>query len=79
MKRKKKLNINWKKLLLIFFTIFLIFSNLYLFYAVALYKSIETKIRIVGCITLGVMSLLLFMLLLKFSKKINIKPLLSYL
>lgn len=69
MKRKKKLNINWKKLLLIFFTIFLIFSNLYLFYAVALYKSIETKIRIVGCITLGVMSLLLFMLLLKFSKK----------
>lgn len=69
MKRKKKLNINWKKLLLIFFTIFLIFSNLYLFYAVALYKSIETKIRIVGCITLGIMSLLFFMLLLKFKKK----------
>lgn len=73
MKRKKKLNINWKKLLLIFFTIFLIFSNLYLFYAVALYKSIETKIRLVGCITLGVMSLLFFTLLLKFKKKTKYK------
>ena len=66
-KKKNKKSI-FRKFVLIFFAIFFIFSTVYFSYAVALYKSIETLIRILGCITLGVFSILLFTLLNKFKK-----------
>ncbi len=67
-KNKKKKKTLWKKFLTIFFAIFLIFSTVYVTYAISLYKSIETLLRILGCITLSVFSLLLFTLLNKFKK-----------
>ena len=67
-KKKKKKKSMWKKFLTIFFAIFFVFSTLYIIYAIALYKSIETLLRILGCITLIVISLLLFTLLNKFKK-----------
>ena len=72
MKKNKRKKRNKKSLLrnffTVFFAIFLVFSTVYLIYAVALYNNIETLIRIIGCITLAVFSTLLFTLLNKFSK-----------
>ena len=66
MEKRKKKN-NYKKILSIILTLLLIFSNIFMIYAVALYK-IETQIRIVGCLTIIVLSTLLWTLLIKFSK-----------
>lgn len=63
---KKKKNI-LKKFLTLFFTIFLIFSNIYLIYGVTLYKSIETTLRILGSIALIDLSLIIWLLILKFN------------
>lgn len=60
---------NWKQILLVLITILLIISTIYTIFVVALYKGIETKIRIVGCITLIVLSIFLRLLLKKFKKK----------
>lgn len=66
---KKKKRAKWKNPLLFILFLLLFFSTAYIIYAIALYKSIETKIRIVGCITLVVLFLLLFTILTKFKKK----------
>ena len=66
MEKRKKKN-SYKKILSIVLTLLLIFSNIFIIYAVALYK-IETQIRIVGCLTIIVLSTLLWTLLIKFSK-----------
>lgn len=69
---KKFFKKNWKKLLLTFSIIFLIFSTFYLIFAIALYKGIETKIRVVGCLAL-INALALFIVILKkFKKKLII-------
>lgn len=72
-KKKMKKNNKIKKFVVIFLTIFLIFSTLYIGYSISLYNSIETLIRVLGCITLVVFTLLLWVLLLKFQKKIKSK------
>ena len=66
MEKRKKKN-SYKKILSIVLTLLLIFSNIFIIYAIALYK-IETQIRIVGCLTIIVLSTLLWTLLIKFSK-----------
>ena len=66
MEKRKKKN-SYKKILSIVLTLLLIFSNIFIIYAIALYK-IETQIRIVGCLTIIVLSILLWTLLIKFSK-----------
>ncbi len=66
--KKKNKKSMFRKFVTIFFAIFFVFSIIYFSHAVALYKSIETLIRILGCITLGVFSILLFTLLNKFKK-----------
>lgn len=62
----------WKNMLLMILMVFLLFSTLYLTFAVILYKGIETKIRLVGCLTLFVASFLLLTLLVKFKKKLKV-------
>ena len=64
-KRKKK--IGYKRIISIILTLLLFVSNIFMIYAVALYK-IETELRIVGCLTIIVLSTLLWALLIKFSK-----------
>lgn len=68
MKKQNKKKKNYNKFITTFFTIFLIFSTIFIIYAVALYKSIETPIRIIGCLTLVVLSTLLWSLLMKFQR-----------
>ena len=64
---------NWRKFVLIFLTLYLIFSTFYLIFAIALYKGVETKMRIVGCITLIDILALIIALLVKFKKKVLAK------
>lgn len=66
MEKRKKKN-SYKKILSIILTLLLIVSNIFMVYAIALYK-IETTLRIVGCLTIIVLSTLLWTLLIKFSK-----------
>ncbi len=70
---------NWRQILMVLITLLLIVSTAYTIYVVALYKGIETKIRIVGCITLVVLLIFLRLVLNKFKKKHNSKvyPILS--
>lgn len=64
---------NWKRIVLILLTAYLIISTIYMIYAVALYKSIETVIRVLGCIALVNLLAIFIILLNKFKKKNNIK------
>ena len=64
-KRKKKSG--YKRIISIMLTLLLLVSNIFMIYAVALYK-IETTLRIIGCLTIIVLSTLLWTLLIKFSK-----------
>lgn len=66
MEKRKKKN-SYKKILSIILTLLLIFSTIFIIYAVALYK-IETNLRIIGCLTIIVLTTLLWTLLIKFSK-----------
>lgn len=59
--------------MLILLTAYLIISTIYMIYAVALYKSIETVIRVLGCIALVNLLAIFIILLNKFKKKNNIK------
>ena len=62
----KKKNPLWKNFVAIFFTIFLLFSNIYLIYGITLYNSIETTLRILGSIALIDLTFILWLLILKF-------------
>lgn len=66
MEKRKKKN-NYKKVLSIILTLLLIISNIFIIYAISIYK-IETTLRIIGCLTIVVLSTLLWTLLIKFSK-----------
>lgn len=66
--KMKKKKTNSRKFITIFFTIFFIFSTLYIIYSISLYNSIETLIRILACTTLVVLTTLLWVLLLKFKR-----------
>lgn len=60
---------NWKRIVLILLSLLLIVSTIYTIYVVALYKSIETSIRVLGCITICVLMYFLILLMKKFKKK----------
>lgn len=65
-KKTKKRKFNYKKLLVLFFTIFFIFSNIYLIHGLTLYKSVETPLRIIGSITLIFLSIILWLFIYKY-------------
>lgn len=60
---------NWRQILIVLITLLLIVSTIYTIFVVALYKGIETKIRVLGCITLIVLAIFLRLVLNKFKKK----------
>lgn len=64
--KSKKRKFNYKKLMVIIFTIFFIFSNIYLIHGLTLYKSIETPLRILGSITIIFLSIILWLLIYKY-------------
>ena len=69
----KKTKIIIRRLLYLILNLGLIFSTIYLIYAILLYNNIETGIRILGCITLCVMAALFMLLLKKFYRVKNRK------
>ena len=72
-KENNRKNSILKKFIAIFFTIFFLFSNIYLIYGLTKYNSIETTLRILGSIALIDLTLILWLLVLKYKNYRRLK------